>query len=242
MRRVRVLSSGFVLGALAALQACASGPGVGSPTDYQMWIHFEDARRIQSAIVAGDLGSARRAARSLAAVQGVAGIGPEGEPYVRRIVDLAGTIRDTPTFGEAAAATAELAAACGDCHSAFDGGPVFVHGPPPEDRGFTGHMILHSWAADRMWEGLLAPSLVMWRRGAEVFRDQPLDAAVLTPAAMVYARRLHELGREAEGLADLERRAVQYGRILEQCAGCHAELGINRRSGERPSQLVPTGR
>lgn len=227
-RLTRTGSTVLVGAALATAWACAGGPRLGSPTDYQMWLHFEEAGRIQSAMIQGDLTRARQAARTLADAPTAPGIGAGGERHVRELVAWARTIRDAAAFGEAAVATGHLAATCGECHDEVGGGPTFIHGAPPDDRGFTGHMILHAWAADRMWEGLMQPSATLWRDGAEVFREEPLHGGILTPAADVFARRLHELARQAEGLRDLRRQAVMYGEILEQCSGCHAEMGVDR--------------
>lgn len=219
-----------IVGGTAALLvagfACSGGTRLGSPTDYQMWLHFEQAGRIQSAMIQGDLPTARVAARTLAASPAAPGIGPEGAEWVEALSEQARSIRDAPTFGEAAGATGLLAATCGSCHEASGGGPVFRHGDPPADQGFSGHMILHSWAADRMWEGLVANAGDAWAIGAAVFADGALDGQALTPKARGYAERLHQLGLTATDLDDLTARGERYGEMLEQCSGCHAELGV----------------
>ena len=217
--------------ALAALAgssvlACSGGTRLGSPTDYQMWLHFEQAGRIQSAMIQGDLPTARRAARTLAAAPAAPGIGAEGAAHVEELSKWAQTIRDAPSFGEAAEATGFMAATCGECHATSGAGPAFRPTEPPEDRGFTGHMIRHAWAADRMWEGLIAASTESWTRGASVFVEEALGHEVLTPRAEEWAERLHALGREAVGETDRTAQATLYGRILQQCSGCHAEVGV----------------
>lgn len=235
---IRVAAAAVALG---VVWACAGGPRLGSPTDYQMWIHYREAGAIQSALIRGDLPDARDAARALADAPRAEGIGAEGDTHVRELAAWAREIRDAASFGDAAMAAGHLAATCGECHEAT-AGPVFLEGDPPEDRGFTGHMILHSWAADRMWEGLLAPSAVSWREGAEVFDEAPLRGGSLPASAEGFARRLHDLGRDALTMTALRRQAVQYGRMLEQCAGCHAETGVTRRLDAPPAPRVPTGR
>jgi cytochrome c553 len=190
-----------------------------------MWLHFEQAGRIQSAMIQGDLATARRSARTLAAAPPAPGIGEDGAEHVEELTRWARTIRDAPSFGEAAEATGFLAATCGACHASSGAGPAFRISDPPEDRGFTGHMILHSWAADRMWEGLVAASSDSWTRGAAVFSEEPLGGDALSEAAQGYAQRLHALGREAAGVTELKAQATIYGRMLQQCSGCHAEVG-----------------
>ncbi len=221
-RAVVAVGSALVVGSLA----CGGGTRLGSPTDYQMWLHFEHAGRIQSAMIRGDLPTARVSARTLAASPSAPGIGPEGAEWVEELTVQASAIRDAPAFGEAATATGLLAATCGSCHEASGGGPVFRHGDPPDDRGFAGHMIRHSWGADRMWEGLVSNADDAWRAGAAVFADESLEGDALTAKARQYADRLHELGRGAPGIRGLEERGARYGEILEQCSGCHAELGV----------------
>lgn len=238
----RTLLFGLIAGSAGLLWACGGGPRLGSPTDYQMWLHFEEAGRIQAAMIQGDLPAAREAANQLASAPRAEGIGPAGDAHVRELAAWARTIRDAPSFGEAAVAAGHLAATCGECHQETDGGLVFLQGDPPADRGFTGHMIAHAWAADRMWEGLLAPSVTSWRDGAEIFREEPLAGGRIQGAAAGFARRLHELGQEAVRMTDLRRQAVQYGRMIEQCAGCHAEMEVTTRFDGPPSRLVPTGR
>lgn len=211
---------------VSSVLACSGGPRLGSTTDYQMWLHFEQAGRIQSAMIQGDLATARRAARTLAEAPPAAGIDAEDAEHVEELSRWARTIRDAPSFGEAAEATGFLAATCGECHASSGSGPVFRRVDPPEDRGFTGHMILHAWGADRMWEGLMTASADSWSRGAAVFMEEPLHGDVFSERALGYAERLHALGREAAGETDLRAQAALYGRILQQCSGCHAESGF----------------
>ena len=210
---------------VSSVLGCSGGPRVGSSTDYQMWLHFEQAGRIQAAMIQGDLVAARRAARILADAP-PSGIDAADAAHVEELTRWARTIRDTPSFGEAAEATGFLAATCGECHASSGGGPAFRPVDPPEDRGFTGHMILHVWGADRMWEGLLTASPESWEKGAAVFVEEPLGGAALSETALGYAQRLHALGREASGVTDLRAQAALSGRILQQCAGCHAESGF----------------
>ncbi|MBT8335049.1 MAG: hypothetical protein KJO11_00500 [Gemmatimonadetes bacterium] len=207
--------------------ACGGGARLGSTTDFQMWVHFEQAGQIQAAMIEGDLTSAREAARVLAEAPAAADLGAEGADYAEQLASHAQTIRDAPTFGEAADATGLLAATCGNCHEAADYRPRFASSEPPEDRGFTGHMLAHSWAADRMWEGLLSASTASWLAGVDVFEtDDPLHGGGLSPASDVFARRVHELAEQARDVVDLDERGRLYGQLLRQCSGCHAENGI----------------
>jgi hypothetical protein len=205
--------------------ACASGARSGSTTHLQMQVHYEAAGQIQAAMVAGDLAAAREGARILA--DNPTDLGPAGQEHADDLAALVRTIRTARTFGEAADATGLMAATCGDCHDAMGRGSTFSSADPPQDLGFTGHMIAHSWAADRMWEGLLSHSTEKWIAGVDVFgADEPLHGGGLTPASDAFARRLHQLAAEARDVTDPHDRGRLYGQMLRQCSGCHAENGM----------------
>lgn len=221
--RSTVLSGTAAL-ALLLTWACAGGPGPGNATQNFMRGHFEAASRIQMAILRGDLQAARPAAEAIWAVDRLPDMGLESIAYVRAVQDRAREIRDAGIYGEAAVATGRLAAACGACHVAFDGGPrISYQQPPPEGEGFGRHMVRHVWAADRLWEGLLAPSDEAWRLGAELMAEDDMATTRLSSAAERHAVRLRELAREAVETSDPEARGVLYGRILSTCGACHAE-------------------
>ena len=208
--------------------ACGGGARLSSTTDLKMQVHFDQAAALQEAMINGDLTSAREAALVLVAAPSMSDFGPDGEEYAKELSSHAGMIRDARTYGEAAVATGLLAATCGDCHAAMGGGPMFSSNLPPEDRGFTGHMIAYRWAADRMWEGLLSNSTDRWLSGVDVFATiDPLEGGGgLSAASDDFSTRLHELAAQARDVGNPQARGHLYGQLLRQCSGCHAENGL----------------
>lgn len=131
-------------------------------------------------------------------------------------------------IGEAAAKAASLAAVCGECHRALGVGPrPEVLDPPDRVEGVVPHMMRHQWAAERMWEGLIAPSDKAWARGAEVLAESPMHAEDLTenvelPEEIVALRnRVHELAGSGKAVREPAHRAALYGEFLASCATCH---------------------
>lgn len=211
----------------AALWACAGGAGPGStasPVQNVMRVHFDAATRVQMAIVAGDLPTARSAAADIWAAERMPDLGPEAIPYVRAVQNRARDVRDAPIYGEAAVATGRMAAACGACHVRFDGGPLIsTEATPPDGSGLERHVVRHVWAADRLWVGLLGPSDAAWRLGATLLAEDDLGGSSLSAAAARHAVRLNEFAAQALRTDDPDERGVMYGRILSTCGACHAE-------------------
>jgi cytochrome c553 len=85
-----------------------------------------------------------------------------------------------------------------------------------------------------MWEGLIAPSGVVWDGGAEVLAEAPLAPAELSADIEVLAEvsemeeAVHTLGAEAVGITLPEERARVYGEFLSTCAACHEKTGRGR--------------
>jgi cytochrome c553 len=82
-----------------------------------------------------------------------------------------------------------------------------------------------------MWEGLIAPSGVVWDGGAEVLSEAPLVPAELSAGLEVLAEvsemeaAIHSMGAEAIGIATQADRARVYGKFLGTCAACHEKTG-----------------
>jgi cytochrome c553 len=83
----------------------------------------------------------------------------------------------------------------------------------------------HAWAADRMWEGLIAPSDAAWHEGvselATVPSKAPKEQPALAPEFVRELREVRALGAEARRAHDASGRAALYARVLTTCAGCH---------------------
>lgn len=215
--------------AVLVVASCTWNAPRDEAVSYQMRGHYADVGIIQRALVAGELRQARDAASRVSAMTEVPGTGPEGDAWVPRIRDIAGEIENADTYAHATAAAGRLAATCGACHLEMSRGPDFRAAVQlPEDTGFSGHMIRHVWAADRMFEGLVASSDELWAAGAGVFADDPLHGDAIPPAAEPHAKKLHQLGLGALQLEAPRDRARQYGLMLAECGACHAEMGVAR--------------
>ena len=92
----------------------------------------------------------------------------------------------------------------------------------------------HQWAADRLWDGLIAPSDTAWDRGMNMLVDVPLhpddvtdenSADVDTAALDRIARRIHKLAGLGTIATTPTARSELYGEMLGLCADCHTRLG-----------------
>ena len=89
-------------------------------------------------------------------------------------------------------------------------------------------MARHQWAADRLWEGLIAPSDQSWLNAAEVLLEVPLALAGTqgTEQTRALTERVHSLGHQARSAARSSDRVRIYGEILGTCADCHQRLRV----------------
>ena len=211
------------LSALLLAVACSSAGNFGTPVQTRMAVHFASAVRIQSALVQGDLDAARGPAETIWAADRIPDFGTEADPYVLEVREEARNIREARSYTDAVAATGRLAAACGDCHERFGGGPNFQSSPAQMGDQLDTHMTRHVWAADRLWEGLLMASDGPWPAGAAILAEDPLAGSTLSGAATRHAERLAALGREALAVTERGDRAAVFGQVLATCGACHAE-------------------
>jgi cytochrome c553 len=187
--------------------------------------------------VEGDLGRFTRAAIYIAEND----IGPSApetwKPYATALQQAAEQGRHAKSIEAAAAAVGQLGARCADCHRAL-GGPKFTLGEPPVQRaGVDAHMDRHQWAADRMWDGLIASATPVWIKGAEVMADARLTAeqvAPETPDIDAIARRVHFQANAARLLPE-QQWGKAYGEFIATCALCHEKTGVAGRA-EKPAK------
>lgn len=210
---------------------CATGVVV-DPAAH-MGEHFIAGIDLQTAIIRGDLYEARKHAEWLADHEEPEQI-PQAEASLRGVHQASRAVLEAPGLPEAAAATAQVAYFCGDCHAALRSGPEMAPGAPPEPgSGAQRSMFGHIWAADRMWEGLVARSDRSWEAGAETLgRSTLFPRDVVSDSARVAAletvvRRVTGIAGEAQRASDWAGRAEVYGRLLATCSVCHSHLGID---------------
>lgn len=228
MRTLRALLPIAAASLWVGVMSCSPGAGTHSPAALPMQGHWEAGQDLQTAMANGDLSAARRAASAIAEVKDIQGLGWDAGPYLMRVQKEAATIEAAAHFDDAVQAAGRLGTACGACHARSEGGPHPEGATTaPDDAGDTeSHMLRHRWAVDRMWEGLVVPSVERWRAGARLLAEQPVSAMGLPGDVSLFAARVHELGRQALEDDTPERRAERFSMILSDCANCHAELGV----------------
>ena len=93
-------------------------------------------------------------------------------------------------------------------------------------------MLRHQRAADRMWEGLMAPSEQAWVKGSEVMADAPLVPEAVSgnksvaPESKELALAAHTVAHRAR-TTETRDRGQAYGALIATCAGCHDKLGTS---------------
>ena len=215
-----------VLFAAGALTACAGGPSPDEAAPSHMYAHYAQVGEIQDAVVAGDIDAARAPARWLASHAGDQ-FGAAGEDALNMMRTEAGMIETMPDIVEIGRSVARMGAACGDCHTATGGGPrITVGESPPPSANLEPHMLRHAWGADRLWEGLFAPSDAAWATGTGALISMALDFGDNVQVARL-AESVHELSQQARSAKDPQERARIYGDFLETCAKCHTALEIS---------------
>ena len=194
--------------------------------------HFFKATEMQVAVINGDLAALREPAEWMAEHVNSAAMPKEWVPHAEAMHKSARRAADAKDIATAAQATANVGAACGNCHRALEAEVGFaVDGAPPEGEEAATHMARHAWASGRMWEGLVVPSGVVWDGGAEVLSEAPLAPAELEVELEVLSEvsemegEVHALGDEALGLTTQKERARVYGKFLATCAACHEKTG-----------------
>ena len=224
--RLVALTGSLALAATGA--ACGGGAGATDSAALPMQEHWAAADALQHAMERGDLEAARRAAARITEVGEIPGLTWDAGPYLRDMRVNAERVRSAANFAVAADATGAMAAAWRRCHARAEAGPhpEGTTTAPAVEEDTRSHMVQHSWAMDRMWEGLIVPSADRWRAGARLLAEQHVAAAGLSADVALLSARVHEMGRQALDDATPEARGARYGKLLADCAGCHAELGV----------------
>ena len=149
---------------------------------------------------------------------------------IARLRAAAEQVVAAPDLPAAAAATAQLGAACASCHDERGAIVAFAWTELPADEpALARQMQRHQWAAARLWEGLVAPADELWRSGADTLATLRLDVGALAtgadgPAVTAALDRLRTLAAQAKTTADQPGRVELYHQLLTTCVGCHAAV------------------
>lgn len=197
-------------------------------TRFHMYRQLDLSRAVERLIVRGKLAEARALAETMAEAPDPADIAPWAAEAAE-VRDRARAIASARTLEEASRRSAELGAACASCHEKA-GALVALETTPPlplADTTVADRMARHLWAADRLWEGMIAYADVPWRAGLDVLAESDLPFSAFEGARQKHARQLRLLadrGRQRMTTDTLVERAQLYGEILATCVGCHANV------------------
>ncbi len=213
----------------AGQSAAAAAPPPSADAAARMDAHFGKVRELEDAVVRGDLESAKTAALWIADHQETAGFPAGTEGYVTATRDAARAVAASASPGNAGMAAAFAVAACGECHAAAKVTPRMPEVVAPQAvPGSAAHMLMHQYAVDLMYRGLVGPSETLWKQGAEALKGSPLRDKDLTKAskeAVASEARVHELAGRAVQAADTGAKIAIYGELIGGCASCHAMHG-----------------
>lgn len=207
-------------------------PPPGSPAARWMREHFSQTVAIRNAVVSGKIRNAVAPAAELTGMAGVEGMPAQWKVSAEQLRASSIRIREGSDVQEVAAATADIGRACGHCHSSGGRGPkVTVGEPPAADGSVLSRMRRHKWAAERLWEGIYAPSDAAWTAGAKALEFDPFAGDTLAKGGVHARAAASEFNTIARSLPEAktgEARGAKYAKLLSTCAPCHEAMGIMR--------------
>lgn len=194
----------------------------------QMQMHFGWALTAKAAVINGDLPAASAAYAGLRDTE-ASNVPDPWMPLMADVKAAAAEGAEAESLVEAAQAVAKVGRACGECHTATEGGPDISTAPPPQEWTAEMDMRRHAWAVDLMWLGLTAPSEEIWKAGAEALSgDSHAEGVELSeeqsPRFAEIEGRVHEAARLAVDSEDADEAATRLAEIMALCATCHAIL------------------
>jgi len=210
----------------AAAKPKPSGPG--TPLDQLMREHFKQGEEIRHAVIFGKPNDAVQPALALGSTVDIPNLPKAWLPTMERMRTASNRVQNSSDLAETAAGTADIGLACGSCHQS-QGGPKITVGDAP-DVGSTvvSRMARHSWAMERLWEGLYGPSNAAWKAGARVLQEDPFPAEVLERGGVygrTAAKDFKSLAGQATAKEAPKERAALYAGLLGTCASCHLATG-----------------
>lgn len=232
---------------LSLVLAAASTPAAGRGDDGQitpsrtrallMHRHFDAAIAALDAVMRGDLSAAKANARIVITLPAPGDLPASGTPHLEALRGQAERASKAADLEQAAAATASMLAACGNCHRTVGTMPAYATPPEPTIGGILGHMKQHSVAAELLAQALTTPSSSLWTQGAEALQNAPLkradlpDTANISRAALADEARIHGLSTRALATKDTPGRVQIYAELIVSCSTCH---GANGHAGPMP--------
>ena len=190
---------------------------------YHMHGNLDVLRAIERLLIRGKLEDARELARAVAEAPADPDLGVWAA-RASTVRDRAAAVASAPGLDEAVRREARLAEACADCHLETRVQPDLRAPPIPPDRDtLPARMARHRWAADRLWEGVVAADDVPWNAGLEVLSATPLRWPELGERLSLARslQRLADQARQRSATDSNAERARSYGEMLVVCTTCH---------------------
>jgi hypothetical protein len=184
----------------------------------------------RDALIDGDLGEAKTAARALAQHDYEASVPATWKPWIGELQKYAGDLVIAKGIDDAAQSLAAIGLACGSCHYHHEAGLTVRREPPMawEDSNDTigERMDRHAQGIEQMWMGLVQPSEQAWRSGTVTLTRAPLEAPAteggsVGPRAAAEIERVRGLARRARTASSHAERAQIYGQLIAGCGHCH---------------------
>lgn len=193
----------------------------------EMHLFLDLARQARDSTISGDVEAAQNSMKQLVAMPSLGEFPKDAQPHLLAMKAAAEAGSKSNSVDELGHAVSRIAAACGACHAATDGGPKFERiGKPPKEKDLASHMKLHAWSANRMWEALVVPEQDRWEAGAKALYQESWIHSGAFDMDSEFARRVHETGEAAMvATRDAERTAL-YGQFIASCAACHRSGGV----------------
>ena len=210
----------------AAAKPKPSGPG--TPLDQLMREHFMQAGEIRHAVISGKPKDAVQPALALGNTVDIANLPKAWLPAMELMRTASSRVQSSSDLAETAAGAADIGVACGSCHKSQGGPKVSVGEAPAVGTSVVSRMARHSWAMERLWEGLYVPSNAAWKAGAKALQEDPFPAEVLERGGVygrTAAKDFKSFAAQAAAKDAPKERAALYAGLLGTCASCHLATG-----------------
>ena len=215
-----------------------SPPAPGEPTEAElaadphthMKAHFAHALKLQDAVLAGKLDDAKAQGRWMTEHE-TSEVPAGWKPYIPEFRARSKAAADAKSLDEAAVAVSYIAASCGACHAANKITPHIGESPITHSaKSIKEHMVYQVQAVNKMWEGLIVPSDVAWKEGADVLSKVAVSDKALAKekkdgveSAKLLATTLRRLSATA-GKAAKNDRPQAFADLLTTCVACHGAV------------------
>lgn len=211
-----------------------SGSTAGGPDKEEsallMLEHSARMHRAKEALVFHRLPEAREHFEELAGAAELLDLPAELRRNQVRLINVARAAARTSSLEQLSDGFAALASTCSGCHA---GAPLPF--APPEHRrsqDLRSHMARYVWILDQLWEGLATSNGAAWRAGVQRLSEDhrlcPLHGGQTHALqACPHAKPLHALQPVLASAVSPEDRRIGVGEVVQQCAGCHRQHGVD---------------